>query len=429
MFRFLFLVIFNLMSFIGLAQCPNSLIELLSQQDVDDFASNYPGCTELINGFRVDGADITNLNGLIQLESSTISSFITISSTSIVNFTGLDNLHTVGRKIEILSNTNLSNFVGLEQLETINSDLFVAGNTSLTSFQGLSGLISVGGALRIQNNPMLVDFGGMNNLSVLGIEGTQPLGNRGMIVEQNNSITSFDGLNNLTEIDGVIDITGNPSLESFNGLHNISWVGFAVLIDNNDNLLDLSGFDSLEVIAASNLEVKYNDQMENFEGLNGLRTIGSNLMIFENSNLNSIDALAGVDPNPFNSTLIISDNPNLPFCSIEVVCANIGDTTLFIQVEGNASGCNSVQEIEDNCILGLNEDEIFSFTIFPNPAQNVLNIQLNEPIDFIRIYTTAGKLVKESKITQIDLTNLQTGLYLAKVSVNGKTLCKKFMKS
>ncbi|MEL6810595.1 MAG: T9SS type A sorting domain-containing protein [Bacteroidota bacterium] len=429
MIRSIFLICLTVVSYLGRAQCPNSPIFLSTQQDIDNFALDYPDCTQLINVLEIEGPSITNLNGLTQLESSTISSRITIVNTGIENFTGLDNLQAVGSRIEILGNENLINFVGLEQLTSIHQNLFVAGNASLVSFEGLSGLTSVGGALRIENNPLLLDFSGMNSISILGIDGTQPVGNRGLEIDQNSSLVSFNGLENLTEINGAVIIEGNSSLESFIGLQNVVVIRSLVSINDNHSLTDMSGLDSLEVIEDSTLKVDRNDGLLSFEGLNALRIIGRNLDINENDSLNSIDALAGVEPNPFSSRLTISENPNLPFCSIEVICANISDQSLFIFIENNANGCNSVEQIEQGCLLNINEANIITLKIFPNPTQNVINFESYEEIDLIQIHDISGKLILESSTRTIDVSKMTSGIYIARILIDGRTEIKKFVKA
>jgi len=67
--------------------------------------------------------------------------------------------------------------------------------------------------------------------------------------------------------------------------------------------------------------------------------------------------------------------------------------------------------------------------MFPNPTQNVLNIVPSEEVESIKIYSSYGLLVKEISNTTIDVSTLSNGLYFAQVSINGKILTKKFIKS
>lgn len=77
------------------------------------------------------------------------------------------------------------------------------------------------------------------------------------------------------------------------------------------------------------------------------------------------------------------------------------------------------------------EDEITStsFTIFPNPTQDVLHIESREPIDLIRIYCILGSLVKETSNTSIRVSELPTGVYFAQINTANHSVTKKFIKS
>jgi Secretion system C-terminal sorting domain/Concanavalin A-like lectin/glucanases superfamily len=67
--------------------------------------------------------------------------------------------------------------------------------------------------------------------------------------------------------------------------------------------------------------------------------------------------------------------------------------------------------------------------IYPNPAKSILNINTDEEINTIEIYTLEGKKVLESNTKQIDVSPITKGLYLVKiVTTANKTACKKFVK-
>lgn len=71
--------------------------------------------------------------------------------------------------------------------------------------------------------------------------------------------------------------------------------------------------------------------------------------------------------------------------------------------------------------------------LFPNPAsQNITIVSENGIINSIKIYTTAGNLVKEeinlfSKQVQLDIVNLIEGLYLCSIEVNGQNITKRLI--
>jgi hypothetical protein len=71
--------------------------------------------------------------------------------------------------------------------------------------------------------------------------------------------------------------------------------------------------------------------------------------------------------------------------------------------------------------------------LFPNPAmQNLTILSENGMINSIKMYTTAGKLVKEetnlsSNQVQLNVLNLIEGLYLCAIEVNGQIVTKRLM--
>src|SRR5690606_39737475 len=88
---FVFLTFFSL----GVkAQCPEGDVSFHLQAQLDDFAINYPNCTE-ITGYLSIGARVNNLNGLSNLE--TVGGIFRISGNQfLTNLDGLNNLETVG---------------------------------------------------------------------------------------------------------------------------------------------------------------------------------------------------------------------------------------------------------------------------------------------------------------------------------------------
>lgn len=76
----------------------------------------------------------------------------------------------------------------------------------------------------------------------------------------------------------------------------------------------------------------------------------------------------------------------------------------------------------------INTPEL-SFSVFPNPAQDILNVQLTNktPIK-IKIYNTYGKEVMQSDQEQIDISSLSPGVYYLHLSSQGNNGVTKFFK-
>lgn len=149
-----------------------------SQSDIDNFSTNYPGCTVLEGTVLIHGEDITNLNGL-----SEVTAF--------------------GRTLEIAGNDSLGSLTGLNNVTSVGGDLIIGdpnygwpgwgggGNQILTNMSGLNNLDSIGHSLKIIYNESLINLAGLENLtsiSHLTIWGNGLIGLTGLDHIEANSI-------------------------------------------------------------------------------------------------------------------------------------------------------------------------------------------------------------------------------------------------
>jgi bacillolysin len=127
--------------------------------------------------------------------------------------------------------------------------------------------------------------------------------------------------------------------------------------------------------------------------------------------------------------------------------ASVGSTRMRVSMKYNGipTSCEafSYGQVEDytvNITAALtltapeeinNTVEELSFTLFPNPVENVLTVSIidNRKIDY-RIYNMIGQEVKSGKLDQNEITvsNLEGGLYIFEINDGQKTITKKFMK-
>jgi hypothetical protein len=87
-------------------------IKFTAQFEIDDFQTNYPGCTEIVGDVSIFGSDIFNLNGLNVLTS--IGGNLNIDAVYLDSLTGLSSLTSIGGGLSIYSN------VGGKARETFN---------------------------------------------------------------------------------------------------------------------------------------------------------------------------------------------------------------------------------------------------------------------------------------------------------------------
>jgi hypothetical protein len=87
-----------------------------TQDQIDNYQTNYPECNHLAGSVTISGNDITNLDGLINITS--IGGDLYIKNNPILNdLTGLENVKTVGGSIEIKLNDALTNLTGLDNIK------------------------------------------------------------------------------------------------------------------------------------------------------------------------------------------------------------------------------------------------------------------------------------------------------------------------
>jgi len=281
-----------------------------SQQQIDNFKIQNPGCKTISGDVVISGADITNLNGLSNI--STITGGVMIANNAALsNLTGLGSLEEVIGRLTIINNPSLVNVDGLGALTNIYDGINVESNQSLTNLSGLQSLSYVGTYLRVVYNPVL---------------------------------TSVEVFNKITSVTDFLSVGANPLLESLTGLHNIS-SAHSVSIALNDKLLNLDGLQSLKSTAGY-LYIGYNPLLTNLQGLNKLKSIGYYLNITNN---NALVSLSGLDSLGFASQVQIQNCGKLSECAIRPICLLLKTSPTIFYVTSNATGCNTTEEISTLC--------------------------------------------------------------------------------
>jgi hypothetical protein len=113
--------------------------------------------------------------------------------------------------------------------------------------------------------------------------------------------------------------------------------------------------------------------------------------------------------------------------NINITYGSLASSTGIITVKAiNSCGASSVRVLSvktTNCPRAGNSSG-FVVNLFPNPTSGILNIESNELINRIELFDMLGKLVMTyGNERQIDISNLQSGLYLLRfTSENGVEL-------
>ncbi|MDC1534103.1 T9SS type A sorting domain-containing protein [Polaribacter sp.] len=87
----------------------------------------------------------------------------------------------------------------------------------------------------------------------------------------------------------------------------------------------------------------------------------------------------------------------------------------------------------DESTAGIDDQDLITLNMYPNPASDVLNISAQNTINTVEIYNVLGQKVirmnVEDTSAEINVSNLNAGIYLIKYEINNRTSTKKFVKN
>ncbi len=435
---FLSIFLISLMPITVFSQsCLPEGITFTTQEQIDNFQIDNPGCTEIEGDVIIYGDDIANLNGLSVI--TTIGGELVIKGNPILNdLTGLSNLFSIGGNAYIGEyyagvNQALTSLEGLEGLTSVGGWLLIQYNDALTSLSGLVNLTSIEGILKIYKNPALTTLTGLDNIISIG----------GIAIHLNTSLTSIAALNNITSMvyslsiqfnDSLTTLTGldnvihagemyishNTSLNSIAALNNITSVAQNLSIKDNDSLTTLTGLDNLnsvggslaiehiyvltDITALNNLTsigkeliFYYNTRLTSLTGLDNLTSIGTTLWIWGHYDLTSLSGLDNIEAGSIRD-LYIYENWSLSTCEVQSVCDYLVSPGGTIEIHDNAPGCNSQAEVEAACVSFIEDVSVEKpISIYPNPFSHTTTIEyeLKQPEKVsLTIYDYLGKQIE-----------------------------------
>lgn len=284
---------------------PNGIL-FDTQEEIDSFSINYPGCTEIIGNVRINGpATILNLQGLSSLTS--MGGLSIQNNDSLINLQGLENLNNVGADLFIYANERLESLAALGNLTSIGEDVTIGACVQLPSLEGLSNIINYGNDLTIIGNTSLPNLNGLGNLNnVPGIisisdnTGLTDLTGMEILtavagdlhVRYNEGLTSLNGLENMTSVHEDLWIRDNPILVDLTALSNLSSVNRQIQLRDNASLTNLAGFDNLP--PNSSLYLQNNNSLTNLNGLQVLPAAMDRITLLDNINLIDLSGLENI---------------------------------------------------------------------------------------------------------------------------------------
>ncbi len=326
-----------------------------------------------------ENPSLTSLLGFGSANASTVFLMKIFENASLVNLSGLEWLEQVDSSLYIRENPSLTSLTGLENLTNANW-IWLYDNNQITNLSGLSSLNTVSRLAMTRNDNfqnllglsascyidrLVIDYNDSFE-NMIGFPNQTSLNYLQMW--ENSSMQDFTGMDHVTEIGNFFvaeapydDFTGLDnvttvnalnvfycnSLTSFNGFNNLQNVTGSMTLNGASLLPNFTGLNNLQSVAGP-LNINLTSSLTTLDGLESLTALGS-LQFESNSALTDISALSNVDFVNYASSFSILLSQNLSLCSYPNICdfiVNGGDFTVY---PTQAFGCNSISEILAGC--------------------------------------------------------------------------------
>ena len=132
--------------------------------------------------------------------------------------------------------------------------------------------------------------------------------------------------------------------------------------------------------------------------------------------LANIDSAYTTNPNPYGGSMVSTPMPFI-----------IGTTIYFVANDGFHGA--ELWKYTDGLSTGLLEIKTsFNLTIYPNPANNELNISATNKIAKVEVYNLTGQLQSSSNKNKVDVSDLSSGIYFVKAYSEDGVATQKFIK-
>ena len=168
----------------------------------------------------------------------------------------------------------------------INGNLTISGlgsSSDVSDLSPLGTLKEIGGHVDINFMRQLTDLSGL---------GLEKVG-KSLRINNNYSLESLEGLDDLKIILGVFEIEGNRELKLVEHLDNLETIGNYLSIKSNYKLTRVSGFNKLSLVES--LYFTNNIILEQVDGFQLVRSLERDLSFNDNFELHTIDALHNLE--------------------------------------------------------------------------------------------------------------------------------------
>ena len=257
------------------SNCPQdvSAYTFTSQKQIDDFGQNYSGCTA-VPYLHINGADITNLNGL-------------------------NNIEKVDRTLD-----KHHHYFDAIVIGTLSS--WYNANPQLTEVSGFEHLTFVRGSIVVGGNQSVKEIHAFQNLGKIQSYFEPSDSYAGLQIIHNPKLKQIDALSKLHE-DAYIYIKDNLQLNTINGhFSNLYDLDFFYIAGNG--FAHLTAFDKLTSVDSLSIE---HSLLESLQGFENIKNITEGVNLVNDKNLSQCGQLSAIYKS--NKSIFNLDNTN-PGC-------------------------------------------------------------------------------------------------------------------
>ncbi len=467
---------------------------IISGDDITDLSGlgQITECTGLGIGGNLVLQNTDGLNAnlvLSYVEGGTGNAFGIGNNASLLEITGLENLVNHAdfeSDFRISDNPMLISVEGVPNTFDSLNIFTISNNDALINLNGLedysAGLFAI-----ISDNDSLIDLTGIgyfygetviisNNDNLQSLNGSELGGfDDYLIIENNQNLTDISAIYAGNYVDDGLIIRNNPNLSVCN-TDNVCFFLYSNAVE--EGIMFPGIFENNAPGCNSNFEVEYgcriisNDDCgmfnyplssslilgETIQATNELATTSEHTpscndvanrkdvwFVFDSGESATVDITVQAG---FYLQLWDSNNSTYPECGnqtqVENACNSealidipvISNNFYFVQVWNDDSadrvGSSWFDLTVQDGTLSTQSFQLEDIKIFPNPVNNVLNIQSNVSIDKVEIFDLLGQRIKElnlgSNTNTVDLSDLNDGMYLIQISINGKESTYKVLK-
>ncbi len=105
----------------------------------------------------------------------------------------------------------------------------------------------------------------------------------------------------------------------------------------------------------------------------------------------------------------------------------VGETVVTTITNGNSILMQGFHQIPFAEVITVIEPDTFTFSLYPNPTSGVIFIQ-GKDIKEVEIYSITGQKVFQTNDHRFDISQLSSGIYIARIRTGNKLVIKRIVK-